>query len=76
MPIKVFRMNDYEYCNSNKINEWADKNNFKIDNINVCPVKLYLNSTNSITSEVELAVTVIYHKKRNRRNRGDISDTK
>ena len=68
MPIKVFKMNDYEYCNGNKINEWADKNGFKIDNINVCPIKWYFNNNKS-TTEVELAVTVIYHKKRIRKNK-------
>lgn len=76
MPIKVFKMNDNDYCNSNKINEWADKNNFKIDNINVCPIKWYINSAKSVTTEVELAITVIYHKKRTRRNRGESSDIK
>lgn len=67
MPIHVFKMNDFDYVNGNKINEWADENKYKIDSINVCPLKWYLNSSNSNVREMELVITVLYHKKRIRK---------
>lgn len=49
------------------INEWADKNNYKITNINVCPSKWYMNDSKTGISEIDLIITVIYHKKRTRK---------
>lgn len=66
MSIKVFKMNEENY-NEDVINNWADKNNYKITNINVCPTKLYFNESKTRITDVDIIVTVIYHKKRSRK---------
>lgn len=66
MPIKVFKMHESDYTNGNSINEWADKGKYKITNINVVPVSWYTNKYSKV-EDMELIITVIYHKKRQRR---------
>lgn len=66
MAIKVFKMNEESY-NEDIINKWADENNYKITNINVCPTKLYFNEFKTRITDVDIIITVIYHKKRSRK---------
>lgn len=64
MPIKTFKLN--ENVDIDKIiNDWAEKNNIKIDNTSCCQLHLYKNSTGNV-SESDLLIIVNYHKKRNR----------
>lgn len=70
MAVKVFKMSEQHY-NDSIINDWADKNNYKITNIDVCPTKLYFNEIKTIITDVELVITVIYHKKRSRKKNSD-----
>lgn len=66
LAIKVFKMNEANY-NEDVINDWADKHNYKITNINVCPTNLYFNEFKTRITDVDLVITVIYHKKRSRK---------
>lgn len=67
MPIKVFKMNESNYVDKDEINNWANKNNFKITNINVCPASWHISKYSKV-EDMELIITVIYHKKRKRKN--------
>lgn len=67
MAIKVFSMHEEDYLNKDIINQWADDNYFKIDGINVCPKNWYMNDNKTRVVEMELIITVLYHKKRKRK---------
>jgi hypothetical protein len=41
MPVKTFKFHDESNIDKT-INDWADQNKYKIDNISVCPIKWYL----------------------------------
>jgi len=62
--VKVFRINSQNY-NDLFLNDWSNKYHFKIDNVNVCPCCLY--SDGKDIKEMDLIVTVIYHKKYRKR---------
>lgn len=64
--IKVFKMNEKNF-DDYVINDWAEKNNCKITNINVCPTYMYYDDSKTVVTDVDLVITVIYHKKRNRK---------
>lgn len=76
MAIKVFKMHEKDYLDKDTINQWANNNNFKIDNVTVCPMSWYLNNDKTRVIEMELLVTVLYHKKRRRKEKQNESTTK
>lgn len=64
MAIKTFKFNENDDID-NIINEWAEKNRFKIDNISCCPLHLYYNNMKDKINEIDIFVIVNYHKRRN-----------
>jgi hypothetical protein len=66
MPVKTFKFHDESNIDKT-INDWADQNKYKIDNISVCPIKWYSSKDLASIIEVELLATVLYHKKRIRK---------
>jgi len=66
LPIKNFRLH-HDSLIDDIINKWELENGFKVDGINVCPIQWHMNKTLDRVTDMEILVTVNYHKKRNRK---------
>jgi hypothetical protein len=65
----IFVMSDIDYISTkNPIQTWLKENKLKLDSINTCVGKYYNNDKLTRTEEVELIITIKFHKKRSRKN--------
>lgn len=70
MPIKTFKLHDTDLID-NIINDWEQRNGFKIDSISTCPMLWNTNKELNRVIDMELLIMVNYHKKRKRKEDND-----
>lgn len=64
--VKIFNIHESQY-NDDFLNKWAEDNKVKITSVNVCPGISYLNNSKTGITDINLIVTIVYHKKRTRK---------